>query len=497
MAGFDEDFPGTSEAPELLTGARESSPNVIADKPGQQIAPTTLGGGGGNAFQSLANLAASFIGGGISRQAPQASANIQQTVARNLEQARKQRAGDQLNAASTLLGQAYESGDHKVISAAHKSLGEMLKGAEPEVQQHFADMAIKAGQQLGQQAKMGQLAEQYKDDPVMSKAIQMNAQGVPPAIVDAWIRNQRAQKEVAFKSQLTDAVLQNKLLPADKQDPRLNDPELHKMLGLESKAEPPAGPSTAFAAQAALDAVQQAKSAGQPVPKRIQDAFPGMSHDQIAKSLQTSIKADQQRQQQNIAFRIDTAETAREKIKPEQAAMWVDKYGNSLSPKDIVGKSASELPEGAVKLGGQTEINALRSARALPELGDRLIKNAQPVLSKYKGQRMGDIFDVQGNRLVIKSRAAAGDPQLAKFAADMTDFMIAAPQAQGIPGGRETVGLFNRLGTGLPSFQDTVESAAAKVNEQVLNVGSRWSSRGINITGGRKVTVGGKTYTRE
>ena len=488
---------GSNEAPELLAPQTASSPNMVADQPGQQVAPASLGGRQMGMGQTLANLAGAFISGGIGRQDPEAARFIQQQVQRNMEQARKQKAGDQLNAASTLLGQAYESGDHKVISAAHKQLGEMLKGAEPEVQQHFSDMAIKAGQQLGQQAKLNQAKEQYKDDPIMSKAIDMHAQGVPPPIIDAWIRSQKQEKQAKFVDQLKDAVLQNQMLPADKQNPQLNDPKLHQMLGMESKAEPPAAPSTSFAAQAALDAVKQAKAAGQPVPKRIQDAYPGMNHDQIASSLQTSIKADTARQQQNIAFRIDTAESAREKIKPEQAAMYVDKNGNTIPVKDVVGKNVSELPEGAVKLAGQQEVGALRSARALPELGDRLIRNSQPVLAQYRGKYLKDLFEVQSTKAGMSIKAKSGDPALAKFAADMTDFMIAAPQAQGIPGGRETVGLFNKLGMGLPNKDDTVESATAKVNEQILNVGSRWSSRGINISGGRKVTVGGKTYTKD
>src|SRR5216684_2356260 len=238
MAGFDEDFPGTSEAPELLTGARESAPNVIADKPGQQIAPTTLGGGGMSGLQSLANLAASFIGGGISRQAPQASANIAQTVSRNLEEARQKRAGDQLNAASTLLGQAYESGDHKVIAAAHKSLGDMLKGAEPEVQKHFGDMAIKAGQQLGQQAKtqsfMDNLPDEVKNNPQMMTALKAYQQGVDPRVVDQIMRTQQVQA-VHFANlpeQAKEGVLRSGVNPtALLQAYNRGDPQAVEMMG--------------------------------------------------------------------------------------------------------------------------------------------------------------------------------------------------------------------------------------------------------------------------
>lgn len=177
-------------------------------------------------------------------------------------------------------------------------------------------------------------------------------------------------------------------------------------------------------------------------------------------------------------------------IQPKDIGLWVDPSGNALPAKDVTGKRIGDLPEGSVKLLNPLEAKALGAAKALVGMADRINTIAPKLLTKYGKSTIGNIFEVQGNRIILKSKEAGGDPLLQSYQTYLNDFLITAPQAQGIPGSREGQRLIELFKQGTPTLASSVESTKAATDAMIDSVNFRWQPRGIDIMG----TGGGTSF---
>ncbi len=197
-------------------------------------------------------------------------------------------------------------------------------------------------------------------------------------------------------------------------------------------------------------------------------------------------------QRENIDYRLQALGNA--PVTEKTSALWVDGSGKILPTSELIGRKPSDVlakyPD-AVKLASTQERNQLASATSLPDLRAKIAPLLPQILAKYGGNNLTDILSVQGNRLVVKLKGAAGDPQVARLNALLTDFLVETPLAMGMVAGREGPELLKRYEAGMPGMGSTVQSALAAMDANIESVATRWAARGIDITRGRMGGGGG------
>lgn len=158
-----------------------------------------------------------------------------------------------------------------------------------------------------------------------------------------------------------------------------------------------------------------------------------------------------------------------------------DSGGNLLPPAQVIGKKPSELPTDTVFLPNPQERGALRSAKSLLDIRNKIAADLPALLPQFSNSPVSDIFNVQGNKLVLKSKEMAGNPKLADMTARVNDFIIEAPIAMGLPGGRESDTVRSQTAKGI--LGGTVQGMLAGLDANIDSVNSRWKdSVGIDIT---------------
>ena len=169
---------------------------------------------------------------------------------------------------------------------------------------------------------------------------------------------------------------------------------------------------------------------------------------------------------------------AKDRIPQKDAGLWVDNTGKVLTK--VIGESAiGTMASGGIRLLNSDEAKGLRVAVGVLGIGDELRTLAPGILKQYKGATIGQIFDVQGNRLVLKAVAAGGEPNLKKFVTFLNDYLISLPQAFGIPGSREGIRLIEMFRAGTGTLADTVQSINASLDANAVAIDARWTPRGI------------------
>jgi len=206
--------------------------------------------------------------------------------------------------------------------------------------------------------------------------------------------------------------------------------------------------------------------------------------------IQKGAEARGAEQRKTIDYRLGAMANA--PISEKTASLWVDSAGNAIPVRDIIGKTPAQIDEaygGVVRLESPAARGAITTAKSLPDMQDKIAALLPSLFPKYKGQALSDIFSVQGNKLVLKSKELAGDPKLADFTARMNDFIIEVPIGMGLPGGRESDKVREQTAKGLLSY--SVEGILAGMKADIDSVASKWRSRGIDITAGSRGPAGG------
>lgn len=106
----------------------------------------------------------------------------------------------------------------------------------------------------------------------------------------------------------------------------------------------------------------------------------------------------------------------------------------------------------------------------IQELVPRVLKS----IEKYKGQTgmidtLGNMIrgvtDVQLNQMALNAAIRAGDPIARRFQALMTPTSVRFGMALGVPGGRESLGMINKMLVDVPGTADSQESAIAVMDQ--------------------------------
>ena|SRR3990167_5021280 len=184
---------------------------------------------------------------------------------------------------------------------------------------------------------------------------------------------------------------------------------------------------------------------------------------------------------------------ANKPIPAKDFGLWVTPTGKSLQPENFKGKTEGNLLEGGhIRLNDAQTARSLSGAKRVIQIGDQIGKAIPDILTRVGKSKLGDIFEVQGNKLAIKAKEFAGDPAVRKLQAFMIDYLVSVPIAMGLAAGREGPRLLEVLQPGVPHLTDTVESALEVIDANAKSINAAWLHRGIDLYGERKMAGAGQ-----